>query len=186
MKFTDELFAKVSLIRLLLSPRKSLSNEVASERESKRVHKAKLNFISILVRTMDKILMNFPSSDNILSLSTKERKVICFLEYVFLKNFIELSSEIQSYLNQLKSIPFLAQFIRSSLLHRFNDPVAIKAIRCILVVLSQGKFSAEEILELFIRSAPVWKANSEGIEVANSSLVWMLSYSPQSMCIDMD
>jgi nucleolar pre-ribosomal-associated protein 1 len=68
MKFTDELFAKVSLIRLLLSPRKSLSNEVASERESKRVHKAKLNFISILVRTTDKILMNFPSSDNILSL----------------------------------------------------------------------------------------------------------------------
>lgn len=150
MKFTNELFAKVSLIRLLLSPRKSLSNEVASERESKRVHKAKLNFISILVRTMDKIRMNFPSSDNILSLSTKERNVICFLEYVFLKNIIELSSEIQSYLNQLKSIPFLAQFIRSSLLHRFNDPVAIKAIRCILVVLSQGKFSADEILELIL------------------------------------
>jgi nucleolar pre-ribosomal-associated protein 1 len=99
---------------------------------------------------MDKILMNFPSSDNILSLSTKERKVICFLEYVFLKNIIELSLEIQSYLNQLKSIPFLAQFIRSSLLHRFNDLVAIKAIRCILVVLSQGKFSADEILELIL------------------------------------
>jgi hypothetical protein len=36
------------------------------------------------------------------------------------------------------------------------------------------------------RRAPVWKANSEGIEVANSGLVWMLSYSPQSMCIDID
>ncbi|CAD6259532.1 unnamed protein product [Miscanthus lutarioriparius] len=150
MKFTNELFAKVSLIRLLLSPGKSLSNEVASERESKRVHKAKLNFISILVRTIDRILMNFPSSDNIFSYSTKERKVICFLEYVILKNIIELSSEIQSYLNQLKSIPFLAQFIRSSLLHRFNDPVTTKAIRCILVVLSQGKFSADEILELIL------------------------------------
>ncbi|OQU82370.1 hypothetical protein SORBI_3006G221600 [Sorghum bicolor] len=150
MKFTNELFAKVSLIRLLLSPRKSLSNEVASERESKRVHKAKLNFISILVRTIDRILMNFPLSDNIFSHSTKERKVIGFLEYVILKNIIELSSEIQSYLNQLKSIPFLAQFIRSSLLHRFNDPVTIKAIRCILVVLSHGRFSADEILELIL------------------------------------
>jgi nucleolar pre-ribosomal-associated protein 1 len=107
MKFTNELFAKVSLIRLLLSPRKSLSNEVASERESKRVHKAKLNFINILVRTIDRILMNFPSSDNIFSHSTKERKVICFLEYVILKNIIEQSSEIQSYLNQPKSIPFV-------------------------------------------------------------------------------
>lgn len=150
MNLTNELFNKVSLIRLLLSPRKLLSNEVASERESKRVHKAKLNFISILVRTMDKIIMNFPSSDNSFSHSTKETKVICFLEYVILKNIIELSSEIQSYLNKLKSIPFLTQFIRSSLLHRFNDPVAIKAIRCVLVVLSQGKFSADEILELIL------------------------------------
>ncbi|XP_039774061.1 uncharacterized protein LOC120641844 isoform X2 [Panicum virgatum] len=150
MKVTNELFAKISLIRLLLSPRKLLSSEVTSERESKRLHKAKLNFISILVRTMDKILMNFPSSDNILSHSAKEQKVICFLEYVILKNIIELSSEIQSHLNHLKSIPFLSQFIRSSLLHRFNDPVAIKAIRCILVVLRQGKFSADEILELIL------------------------------------
>jgi len=150
MKVTNELFAKISLIRLLLSPRKLLFSEVTSERESKRLHKAKLNFISILARTMDKILMNFPSSDNILSHSAKEQKVICFLEYVILKNIIELSSEIQSHLNHLKSIPFLSQFIRSSLLHRFNDPVAIKAIRCILVVLPQGKFSADEILELIL------------------------------------
>ncbi|KAL6651997.1 hypothetical protein ACP70R_010922 [Stipagrostis hirtigluma subsp. patula] len=149
MKFTNELFAKISLIRLLLSPpRKSLSNEVASERESKRMSKAKLNFVSILVRTLDKIFRNFPSSGNILSHSAK--KVICFLEYVLLKNIIELSSEIQTHLNQLKSIPFLNQFIRSSLLHRFNDPITIKAIRCILVVLSQGNFSADEILELIL------------------------------------
>ncbi|CAN6250215.1 unnamed protein product [Urochloa humidicola] len=150
MKVTNELFAKISLIRLLLSPRKLLSSEVASERESKRLHKAKLNFISILVRTMDKILMKFPLSDNIISHSSKEQKVICFLEYIILKNIIELSSEIQSHLNQMKSIPFLSQFIRSSLLHRFNDPVTIKAIRCILVVLSQGKFSADEVLELIL------------------------------------
>ncbi|CAN6236303.1 unnamed protein product [Urochloa humidicola] len=150
MKVTNELFAKISLIRLLLSPRKLLSSEVASERESKRLNKAKLNFISILVRTLDKILMKFPLSDNILSHSAKEQKVICFLEYIILKNIIELSSEIQSHLNQLKSIPFLSQFIRSSLLHRFNDPVTIKAIRCILVVLSQGKFSADEVLELIL------------------------------------
>ncbi|WVZ87214.1 hypothetical protein U9M48_033889 [Paspalum notatum var. saurae] len=150
MKLTNELFAKISLIRLLLSSRKLLSNEVSLERESKRVHKAKLNFISILVRTIDKIFMSFPSIDYVSSHSAKEKKVICFLEYVILKNIIELSSEIQSHLNKSKSIPFLNQFIRSCLLHRFNDPVAIKAIRCILVVLSQGKFAADEILELIL------------------------------------
>ncbi|KAF8651235.1 hypothetical protein HU200_063482 [Digitaria exilis] len=149
MGVCNELSAKISLIRLLLSPRKLLSNEASSERESKRLNKAKLNFISILVRTMDKILVNFPSSDNTFS-HAKEQKAISFLEYVILKNIIELSSEIQNHLNQLKSIPFLSQFIRSSLLLRFNDPVTIKAVRCILVVLSQGKFSADEILELIL------------------------------------
>jgi nucleolar pre-ribosomal-associated protein 1 len=146
----NELFAKVALIRLLLSSRKSLSNEPASERDSKRLNKAKLNIISTFVRTLDKIVRNFPWSDNVLSQSAKEQKAICSLEYVILKNIIELSSEIQTHLNQLKSIPFINQFIRSSLLHRFSDPITIKAIRCILVVLSQGNVPADEILELIL------------------------------------
>lgn len=151
LKLTNEMFAKISLIRLLLSPpRILLSNEAASDRESKRVNNAKLNFISILVRTLDKIRSNFPRCDGFLSHSEKEQNIICSLEYTILKNIIELSSEIQAHLNQLKAIPFLNQFIRSSLLHRFNDHVAIKAIRCILVVLSEGKFAAAEILELIL------------------------------------
>ncbi|KAG8070074.1 hypothetical protein GUJ93_ZPchr0006g41040 [Zizania palustris] len=151
MKLTNELFAKISLIRLLLSPpRRSLTNDVALERESKRVNDAKLNFISILVRTWDKILRNSPQSDGILFYSCDQQNVIIFLEYLILKNIIEMSSEIQTHLNQLKSIPFLNQFIRSSLLHRFTDPVVIKAIRCILVILPEGKFSADEILELIL------------------------------------
>ncbi|TVU16117.1 hypothetical protein EJB05_39668 [Eragrostis curvula] len=151
MKLANELFVKIALIKLLLSPpRKSLSNELASERESKRLNKAKLNFISMLVRTLDKIVRTFPWSDSTLSQFAKEQKVICFLEYVILKNIIELSSEIQTHLNQLKSIPFLDQFIRSSLLYRFSDPITIKAIRCILAVLSQGNVPADEILELIL------------------------------------
>uniref|UniRef100_A0A0E0DIM3 Nucleolar pre-ribosomal-associated protein 1 N-terminal domain-containing protein n=1 Tax=Oryza meridionalis TaxID=40149 RepID=A0A0E0DIM3_9ORYZ len=151
MKLTNELFAKISLIRMLLSPpRGSLNNEIAPEKESKRVNNAKLSFISILVRTLDKIFRNFPHSDGILLSSPEEQNVISCLEYAILKNIIELSSEVQSHLNQLKPIPFLNQLIRSSLLHRFSDPVVIKAIRCILVVLSEGKFPADEILELIL------------------------------------
>ncbi|KAI4965328.1 hypothetical protein ZWY2020_054798 [Hordeum vulgare] len=150
LKLTNELLAKISLIRLLLSPpRRLLSNEAASDRESKRVSNAKLNFISILVRTLDQILRNFPRCDG-LSHSDKQQMVVRSLEYTVLKNIIELSSEIQTHLNQLKSIPFLNQFIRSSLLHRFNDHVTLKAIRCVLVVLSEGKFPADEILELIL------------------------------------
>uniref|UniRef100_R7WB51 Nucleolar pre-ribosomal-associated protein 1 N-terminal domain-containing protein n=1 Tax=Aegilops tauschii TaxID=37682 RepID=R7WB51_AEGTA len=121
LKLTNELLAKISLIRLLLSPPRRLSsNETASDRESKRVSNAKLNFISILVRTLDQILRNFPRCDG-LSHSDKQQRVVRSLEYTVLKNIIELSSEIQTHLNQLKSIPFLNQFIRSSLLHR-RDP----------------------------------------------------------------
>ncbi|XP_020164344.1 uncharacterized protein [Aegilops tauschii subsp. strangulata] len=150
LKLTNELLAKISLIRLLLSPPRRLSsNETASDRESKRVSNAKLNFISILVRTLDQILRNFPRCDG-LSHSDKQQRIIRSLEYTVLKNIIELSSEIQTHLNQLKSIPFLNQFIRSSLLHRFNDHVTLKAIRCVLVVLSEGKFPADEILELIL------------------------------------
>uniref|UniRef100_A0A0D9W9S3 Nucleolar pre-ribosomal-associated protein 1 N-terminal domain-containing protein n=1 Tax=Leersia perrieri TaxID=77586 RepID=A0A0D9W9S3_9ORYZ len=151
MKLSNELFAKISLIRMLFSPpRGSLANDIAPEKESKRVNNAKLNFISILVRTLDKILKNFPRSDGIIISSPVEQNVISFLEYVILNNIIELSSEVQSNLNQLKTIPFLNQMIRSCLLYRFSDPVVIKAIRCILVVLSEGKFPAHEILELIL------------------------------------
>uniref|UniRef100_A0A0E0KVH8 Nucleolar pre-ribosomal-associated protein 1 N-terminal domain-containing protein n=1 Tax=Oryza punctata TaxID=4537 RepID=A0A0E0KVH8_ORYPU len=151
MKLTNELFAKISLIRMLLSPpRGSLTNDIAPEKESKRVNNAKLSFISILVRTLDKIFRNFPHSDGISLSSPEEQNVISCLEYAILKNIIELSLEVQSHLNQLKPIPFLNQLIRSSLLHRFSDPVVIKAIRCILVVLSEGKFPADEILELIL------------------------------------
>ena len=150
LKLTNELLAKISLIRLLLSPpRRLLSNETASDRESKRVSNAKLNFISILVRTLDKILRKFPRCDG-LSHSDKQQRVICSLEYTILKHIVELSSEIQPHLNQLNSIPFLNQFIKSSLLHRFSDHVTLKAIRCVLVILSEGKFPADEILELIL------------------------------------
>ncbi|CAM0945583.1 unnamed protein product [Alopecurus aequalis] len=150
LKLTNEMLAKISLIRLLLSPpRRLLASETASDRESKRVNNAKLNFISILVRTLDKILRKFPRCDG-LSHSDKQQRVICSLEYTILKHILELSSEIQTHLNQLNSIPFLNHFIKSSLLHRFNDHTTLKAIRCVLVILSEGKFRADEILELIL------------------------------------
>jgi nucleolar pre-ribosomal-associated protein 1 len=150
LKLTNELLAKISLIRLLLSPPKRLlASETDSDRESKRVNNAKLNFISILVRTLDKIFRKFPRSDG-LSHSDKQQRVICSLEYTILKHIVELSSEIQTHLNQLNSIPFLNQFIKSSLLHRFSDNITLKAIRCVLVIVSEGKFPADEILELLL------------------------------------
>jgi nucleolar pre-ribosomal-associated protein 1 len=150
LKLTNELLAKISFVRLLLSPpRRLLANETDSDRESKRVNNAKLNFISMLVRTLDKILRKFPRCDG-LSHSDKQPRVICCLEYTILKHIVELSSEIQTHLNQLNSIPFLNQLIKSSLLHRFNDHITLKAIRCVLIILSEGKFAADEILELIL------------------------------------
>ncbi|OAY67542.1 Nucleolar pre-ribosomal-associated protein 1 [Ananas comosus] len=137
LKLISEGFAKISLLRLLLSPPEleGGSIEMTKEIKTKRFNHSKERFINILVKSLDQIVRNFPrKTNNMDSCTANTCKVV--------------SVEIQSYLTRLKSIPFLNPFIRSSLLHRFEDPVTIKAIRCILVALSVGRFSAAEILEL--------------------------------------
>ncbi|XP_072970894.1 uncharacterized protein [Typha angustifolia] len=162
LKLTNEVSAKISFVKLLLSPPTSSSQIYGSEmeggfsemslgKESKRLNHAKERFISILVSTLDQIVRNFPQKkNNVVFCTADHRNAIRFLEYSILMNIIQLSLEIQTYLTQAKSIPFLNLFIRSSLLHRFEDPVTLKAIRCILVVLSEGRFSAAKILELLL------------------------------------
>ncbi|OAY74978.1 Nucleolar pre-ribosomal-associated protein 1 [Ananas comosus] len=153
LKLINEVFAKISLLRLLLSPpeMEGGSIEMTKEIKTKRFNHAKERFINILVKSLDQIVTNFPrKANNTDSCTANTCKVVGFLEYFILRNIIQLSVEIQSYLTQLKSIPFLYPFIRSSLLHRFEDPVTIRAIRCILVALSAGRFSAAEILELLL------------------------------------
>jgi nucleolar pre-ribosomal-associated protein 1 len=130
-RITDEIHAKVSLARLLLS------DKIAPDMDSNNVNSVKLRFISILINSLDRIVRNF------------SRKIET-LEHFILRNIVEMCFEAQSHLVELKSLPFLNTFVRSSLLHRFDDPVTLKSIRGICIWLSEGNFSANEILELLL------------------------------------
>ncbi|KAJ3690484.1 hypothetical protein LUZ61_019648 [Rhynchospora tenuis] len=131
MRLRDVIHAKVSLARLLLS------DKTALQMHSKKINSAKQRLISILVNSLDRIVRNV------------QRKTEC-LEHFILHNIVEIWLEAQSYLVQLKSLPFLNTFIRSSLLHRFNDPFTLKSLRGICTCLAEGSCSADEILELLL------------------------------------
>ncbi|XP_038973323.1 uncharacterized protein LOC103720976 isoform X2 [Phoenix dactylifera] len=162
LKLINEISAKMALTRLLLFPPESLMqvsgieieglDKMTVEWESERMNSAKLRFMSILVKTLDWIVRGFPQNmeGTLTSCSADSCRVFRFLEHSILRNIIQLSIKIKTYLIQLPSIPFLKLFIRSCLLNRFEDPVTLKAIRCILASLSEGSFSSTEILDLLL------------------------------------
>ncbi|WOL03409.1 hypothetical protein Cni_G12129 [Canna indica] len=162
LKIITESCAKISFTRLLLSPVESLTqvlgmetrktHEMTQERESKSLNCAKLRFITILVNSLDQIVRTFPlKSYSSSKCCTSDSYIICsFFERYILKNIIELTIESKGYFDQLHSIHFLNHFIRSCLLHRFEDPVTLKAVRCFLAALSERTFSPSEILGLLL------------------------------------
>ncbi|CAL9750206.1 unnamed protein product [Musa acuminata subsp. burmannicoides] len=162
LKLLIEIYAKISFTRLLLSPVESLtqrleleeSNEITQKKESKRLNCAKLRFITILVNSLDQIVRIFPfdGDRSFRSCSSDSYSICRFLEHYILNNIIELSIESKGYLDQLPSVPFLDHFIRSCLLHRFEDPATLKAIRCFVAALPETKrtFSSSEILGLLL------------------------------------
>ncbi|KAG1370126.1 hypothetical protein COCNU_15G004920 [Cocos nucifera] len=161
LKMINEISAKMALTRLLLFPPESLMqisgieiglDKMTVEWESERMNSAKLRFMSILVRTLDRIVRGFPQNMESTATSCKADscRVFRFLEHSILRNIIQLSIKIKTYLIQLPSIPFLKLFFRSCLLNRFEDLVTLKAIRCILAALSEGNFSSTEILDLLL------------------------------------
>lgn len=130
-RITGEIHAKVSLARLLLC------DKMAPDMDSKKVNSVRQRFISILINSLDRIVRNF-------------QQKIETLEHFILHNIVEMCLEAQCHLVELKSLPFLSTFVRSSLLHRFDDPVTLKSLRGICICLSDVNFSANEILELLL------------------------------------
>ncbi|XP_077224093.1 ribosome 60S biogenesis amino-terminal protein isoform X2 [Tasmannia lanceolata] len=117
-----------------------------------RIFSARLRFINILVSALDNIVRKFPfNPDNTQkSVSADCCQFFRLLEIFILRNIVQISMEMRSDLIQLHNIPFLEQFTRSSLLHRFEDPHTLKALRSILISLSEGKFSCSEVFELLL------------------------------------
>ncbi|KAJ0962898.1 hypothetical protein J5N97_028020 [Dioscorea zingiberensis] len=120
--------------------------------ESDRLNSARLRFLNILVNTLEYVVGKCPwrSDGFVTPCPADSTHLLRFLEQSILQNIVQISSKIQSYLTQLASITFLIPFIRSSLLHRFEDPFRLKAIRCIIASLSQGSFSYSEVFDLLL------------------------------------
>lgn len=162
LKLINEISAKIALTWLLLFPPERLMqisgieieglDEMTVEWESESMNSAKLRFMSILGKTLDRIVRGFPQNmeGTTTYCSADSCRAFRFLEHSILRNIIRLSMMIKTYLIQLPSIPFLKLFVRSCLLNRFEDPVTLKAIRCILAALSEGNYSSTEILDLLL------------------------------------
>ncbi|XP_039143511.1 uncharacterized protein LOC120280662 isoform X2 [Dioscorea cayenensis subsp. rotundata] len=162
LRLANEIACKITFTSLLLlPPEKSVVfgandadekfQEMPAAQESNQLSSAGLHFLNILITTLEYVVGKCPwRSDGFLrSCHTDSVHLLRYLEQSILQYIVQISTKIQSYLTQLPSIPFLIPFIRSSLLHRFEDPVRLKAIRC-MISLSQGSFSYSEVFHLLL------------------------------------
>ncbi|CAN6468946.1 unnamed protein product [Victoria cruziana] len=154
--------AKLSLLRMLLCPKSDSmhfpvmktvhgSDETLSREISGKVKlKAKLyiRLIIYLVTTLDKIVQS--CSLSVIHSSSKKSDYCSlfarFLEITILNNLLELSAELGSEPVPVKYLTFLEPFTRSSLVHRFDDPATLKAMRTILLLLSRCNLNVNDIL----------------------------------------
>ncbi|XP_020269128.1 uncharacterized protein LOC109844484 [Asparagus officinalis] len=188
LKILDVVAAKISFARLLLFPGASLTSSTIEEngkskgiwtdRESNITGYAK-RFMCILVDAWEDIITKIPLKFNssCVSCSAECYPVFRFLEHYILSNIVQLSTDIKIYQREAPSIHFLEQFVKSSLLHRFEDPLTLRAIRCILVALSETRFSSCAVLEQLIRDSkfvPVMVGSSADSELSTVSTSGML------------
>ncbi|KAG0487245.1 hypothetical protein HPP92_009340 [Vanilla planifolia] len=159
LKVANEVAAKLSYMRLLLFIPKSVASRgeeiaegISMEKEYGRLNHAKFRFLSILFNSLDHVVKQFPLKvdSSMASCATHCYHVFRFLEHLFLKEIVWLSKELQGYLADVSSLSFVNHFIMSSLFHRFEDPVTLNAIRCILVTLPVSKFRFVDVLEHLI------------------------------------
>ncbi|XP_059441149.1 uncharacterized protein LOC132173627 isoform X2 [Corylus avellana] len=158
----NRVVAKISFCRILLFmennqimplPKETKGDlkEVSLERGSNS-ESSRMRFMNILVSSWQWITKKLPLiSDS----SAKEKRIDSSTLYkhlgVFiLKSIFELTAEMHDGLVQLQSVPFLEELMKSALLYRFEDPTTLKALRGILTLLSDGKFSRVSYIQLLV------------------------------------
>lgn len=150
--------AKISFAQLLLFSPRTLSHfplihvdevsERSSGKTSSSMNAAKLRFLNILVHSLNNLVRRFPWNLEHIN-DTDVTYMFRFLEVHILGIIVQLSNDIKSFLIQLPTISFLNPFMRTSLLHRFDDPATLRAMRIVLCNL-EARSSAMDILELLL------------------------------------
>ncbi|KAK4804939.1 hypothetical protein SAY86_004756 [Trapa natans] len=138
--------AKISLCSILLFPEIRICDEVAYD----DLISARTRFIHLLVDSWKQIVKKFPSRNFTNSKAAKCLPLYHYLEVFILQNIEILTTKMHDDLIQLKSISFLEELIRSSLLYRFEDSKTLKTLRSILTSLRDGQFYSLPYLQLLL------------------------------------
>lgn len=155
--FVNRVIGKISFSWLLLFPEdvplkcKEDVRETSIRKEYKRENCAKLKFMDHLACFLDKIVKNTPFKLDSCNGSNSSIwfQLMRFLEVSILGSIVRLATKNNNFLIQSSSTVFPEVFIKSSLLHRFDDPHTISQIRNILNAL-KGRFNPVEVLELLL------------------------------------
>ncbi|XP_078434364.1 ribosome 60S biogenesis amino-terminal protein isoform X2 [Wolffia australiana] len=146
--------AKTYFAQMLLFPSESFTpysevnfNELSETTSSSR-WSARLRFLNVLFQTLSNLVNKFSCNIDFNG-GTDTEKLFRFLECHILGIIVQLSLGMKNVLTQLPTISFLLPFVKTSLLHRFDDPTTLRAIR-ILVGNLEARSSAMEILELLL------------------------------------
>ncbi|XP_020531558.1 uncharacterized protein LOC18448051 isoform X2 [Amborella trichopoda] len=205
----NRITARIYFLRMLLFPQNSIlvqkfveindgTGEMSTERKQNGSDNLKLGqdayfeVMSILSITLDKLVQKFPLNlYNLESTMVDSSQLVRFLEMTILTNLVELAREIGRTSADMHPVPFLGPFLRSSLLHRFEDPSTLKALRSILLSLPEGNLAFGDAFEYLVAHsqfvpAILWsEAGSDRASVLShsgmlfrpfSSILHLLSY----------
>ncbi|KAE8719932.1 DEAD-box ATP-dependent RNA helicase 32 [Hibiscus syriacus] len=165
MNHINKVIAKISFCKLLLFPEDDKvlfmakkTGEGLKETSlipgSKKVDSVRMHFMNALVGAWQWMVKKLPlvpeHSTSILASNRDCQGLYRCSEVFILRNILQLTRKMHSYLIQLQSIPFVEQLMRSTLVHRFEDPNTLRIIRSILLLLSEGNFSRVLCLQMLL------------------------------------
>ncbi|KAH0771918.1 hypothetical protein KY290_015899 [Solanum tuberosum] len=150
--------AKIRLCSALLFPEKGKfpsllkkNAEVIASEDCPILDLTRIRFLNLLVQSWQLIVKR--CSLNVVDFRQMEVgscSIFRYLEVYILKNVTEITREMHGCLLNLESLPFVEQLGKSSLLHRFYDPLTLGMLRAIISSVSEGKFSCISIIQLLL------------------------------------
>ncbi|XP_019265752.1 PREDICTED: uncharacterized protein LOC109243298 isoform X1 [Nicotiana attenuata] len=150
--------AKIRLCRALLFSEKrkfpsvlKRDTELIPSEDCSILDLARIRLLNLLVQSWQLIVKR--CSVNVVDFSQIEIgscSLFRYLEVYILRNLMEITMEMHDCLLNLASLPFIEQLAKSSLLHRFYDPMTLRMLRAIISSVSEGKFSCISIIQLLL------------------------------------
>ncbi|WRX29039.1 Nucleolar pre-ribosomal-associated protein 1 [Theobroma cacao] len=161
----NKVVVKISFCKMLLFPEDDKVlflpkeedgglREISLTMGSNKADSSRMHFMDALVGAWQWMVKKLPLiPEYSISIIAKSGDCLCLyrcLEVFILRNILQLTRKMHSYLILLQSIPFVEQLMRSTLLYRFEDSKTLGILRSILILLSEGKFSRVLCLQMLL------------------------------------